>query len=176
MGNPYSADQWIDRAQAALDRSDLDEARRCWREALECEPAECAELIGLGRIAALLQDHAGAREAYRRAAACAADPLLFEAEYGAAIGSNGLGEYADAIATFERILPRLRDAAHPLYPNALYGLACARYNTGRAADAARLLEECVTLRFEHREAWHLLAKALRGCGRPHDLWRIASRI
>lgn len=169
MGSTGSARDWIGRAQQAAARGDTQEACRCYREAGTLVPYNARVWIALGRSAAMLHHYDESRRAFERAQDIASGMDALEATFGIGFSANGLADYAVAEAAFQRVLPAMRDESHPLLADTLYGLAFALLRTGRAEDAARLLEECVLVRSRFPAAWQLLALSL---WRSRQLWRL----
>jgi tetratricopeptide (TPR) repeat protein len=94
--------QALDRATAAKNAGQLDEALRLLQEILAENPTIAPAYLGIGDIHMARQDYGKAEPAYRRAARLS--PRNFEAQYGHGLALHMLNRYEEAVRSLHRAL------------------------------------------------------------------------
>lgn len=133
--SPDHADAWFNRGIAHKYIAWLDsrpeahqEAIRCYRQALRCEPEHLGALVCLGNVSVLLKKPQEGKEYYGKAIACYPDEPVAWCNHGFAMGR--LGDWQRALEAAEKCLtlnPRLA-------PGLIIKSACLK-TTGKDYEA-----------------------------------------
>lgn len=146
-------------------RGKTESARKQFANALKRDPSDVRALVALGRLEVSVEEFAAALEALLVAVKLQPDKADIHYWIGAA--RSGLGQTAEAIASYER--SRELDPAHIDTHRALAGLYA---NDQRYADAAKELSIVVEAEPANLDAVFLLAACLRADEKPIEAIRI----
>jgi tetratricopeptide (TPR) repeat protein len=136
--NRTVAQQFNEEAQDAEKAGGLDEARSLYRKAIIADTSFALAWNNLGTLALMERDTAEAERCYRRAAA--ADPSSAEGLYNLASLRSDRGDIVSAEAFYRASL-----RANPAYIPSYNNLGQLLLATGRAAEAAEVLDRGLSL-------------------------------
>ena len=152
------------RGNAALGQGDLDEARRCYREATKADPKDPLAWLNLGFASVEAAQWSEARQCLDRAIALsrAGEDYLPDAYYLRGQAKQAEGDAAGALPDFEAALAARADFAEPME-----SAAQASLDLGRFDEALAWTRRAVRIR-PNPQTDVVAAQALDKLGRPAE--------
>lgn len=184
-GGWQSAGAWLALGRLHADRGEDERARGAYERALEIEPDHPEATYGLAVVEA--RTGSGERAIALFRAVLERVPGHLGAAYGlgrALIATGAVEEGRAALMAFERlsrreelIENRRTYLAHdPESVDVRLELASLLLESGRPADASRVLQEAARIEPRREETWRLLLESYRLEGREADAARVVARL
>jgi tetratricopeptide (TPR) repeat protein len=167
-----SAAEWRTRGNAALQRSDLGEAARCYESGARADPTDPTLRLNLGFVLGEQGQYVRAIENLEQALALRrpSDDLVPDAKYLLARAHAGLKQPAECIRCCEDALAAKPDfaEARQLLADTSFAYFAEHFNARRFAQALTEAERLIGVIGRHPAALGNLAAVQGRLGRPHE--------
>ncbi|NLI00334.1 MAG: hypothetical protein GX446_12690 [Chthonomonadales bacterium] len=172
---PEDLRQLLDAAVRADSLADYGVAADGYETVWRQRPEQALVVLSLGRVLLLSDRASDARVVFADYVQRRGALANLEITFGLGLAAHRSGDYVMASTVLDDLVPHLREAAHPLLPDALYYLGHTRAKLGQSREAVGVLADAVYERLTFREAWHALGALLLRRGRLIRAMRIFFR-